>query len=58
MQQTGAGDYPRFRAIVMDELGDVLEQSLHREPDTRLEAGIEGGVFPLEPPLTATFSSH
>jgi hypothetical protein len=58
MQQTGTGDDARFRAVVIDKLGDVLEQSLNREPDTRLEAGIEGAVLLLESPLAATFNSH
>jgi hypothetical protein len=58
MQQTGAGDYSRFRAITIDKLGDALEQSLNREPDTRLKARIEGGVLLLESPLAATFGSH
>lgn len=58
MQQTGTGDYARFRAIVIDELGDMLEQSLDREPDTRLEAGIKCGVLLPESPLAATLGSH
>src|ERR1700704_2379289 len=58
MQETGAGNHARFRAIVIDELGDVPEQSLDRQPDARLEAGIEGGVLLLESALAATFSSH
>jgi hypothetical protein len=58
MQQTGTGNDAGFRAVAIDELGDMLEQSLHREPDPRLEAGIEGGVLRLESPLAATLSSH
>jgi hypothetical protein len=58
MQEAGTGDDARFRAIVVNELRDMLEQSLDREPDTRLEAGIEGSVLLLESPLAATFGSH
>lgn len=58
MQKAGPSDDARFRAITVDELGDMPKQSLHREPDPRLEAGIEPGVLRLESPLTATSSSH
>ncbi len=58
MQQTGAGDHAGLRAILINQLGDVPEQSLDREPDTWLQAGIKGGMLVLESALTATLSSH
>jgi hypothetical protein len=58
MQQTGAGNDAGSRAVLIDELGDILEQSLDRQPNIRLEAGIKGGVLLLESPLAPACGSH
>lgn len=58
MKESGSGDGPRFRAILVNEIGYMLNQGLHREPSSGLEAGVQRGVLLLESSFPATFGSH
>jgi hypothetical protein len=58
MEQPGAGDDPGPRRVLMNQIGDVTEKTLHRHPDIRLDPRIQLGVLSPEPGLTAAFLTH
>jgi hypothetical protein len=57
-KQSRAGDDPRLGIVLMNEIGDVAEQTFNWHPDARRDPGIQLCVLCPEPGLAAAFLSH
>ena len=57
-EQSRAGDDSRLGVVLVNQIGDVAEQTFNWHPDARLDPGIQLCVLCPEPGLTAAFLSH
>jgi hypothetical protein len=55
MEQSSAGDDLGLGTILMNQLGDMMQEILDRYPGTRVEPRVEVGMLTFEPGLTAPF---
>jgi hypothetical protein len=57
-EEASTGDDSSLGVVLINKIGDVVEESFHRHPDTGLEAWIQLSVLWSEPGLAAAFKVH
>jgi hypothetical protein len=58
VKQPRASDALCLGTVLMEQIGDLLDQCLHWKPGTWLKARIQGGVLLLESAFASPSSSH